>query len=87
MTFQINWKILGPNSQDILPANNTDIGEPVNGSFHFRDGEGGIRIIELWILPHGEVEIAETFVIILSLLSGDTDIDAKKGSLMLTVSL
>ncbi|XP_048838820.1 adhesion G-protein coupled receptor V1 [Brienomyrus brachyistius] len=81
----IIWKILGPNSQEILPANNTDIGEPVNGSFHFRDGEGGVRSIELWILPHGEVEIAETFVVILNLLSGDTDIDAKKGSVMLTI--
>lgn len=57
----------------------------MNGSFHFRDGEGGTRSIELQILPHGEVEVAETFVIRLSHLFGDMDIDPKAGSVTLQV--
>ncbi|KAJ8414918.1 hypothetical protein AAFF_G00024410 [Aldrovandia affinis] len=81
----IKWNILGPNSEEVLPSVNTDIGEPVNGSFHFRDGEGGQRIIELRILPHSEVEIEETFVVMLGLLSGDTDIDPRANSVTLTI--
>ncbi|XP_061116243.1 adhesion G-protein coupled receptor V1 [Conger conger] len=81
----IKWSILGPNSEEPLPSVNTDIGEPVNGSFHFRDGEGGQRTIELRILAHGEVEVEETFVVILSLLSGDTDIDPEAGRVTLTI--
>ncbi|XP_036383544.1 LOW QUALITY PROTEIN: adhesion G-protein coupled receptor V1 [Megalops cyprinoides] len=81
----IKWNILGPNSNEVLPSINTDIGEPVNGSFHFRDGEGGLRTIELTILPHGEVEVEETFVVMLGLLSGDTDIDPRAGSFALTI--
>ncbi|KAI1900416.1 hypothetical protein AGOR_G00049720 [Albula goreensis] len=81
----IKWNILGPSSQEILPSVNTDIGEPVNGSLHFRDGEGGQRTIELKILPHGEVEVEETFVIILGLLSGETDIDPRADRVTLTI--
>ncbi|XP_055742122.1 adhesion G-protein coupled receptor V1 isoform X1 [Salvelinus fontinalis] len=81
----ITWSMLGPNTKEVLPPVNTDIGEPVNGSFHFRDGEGGLRIIDLSILPHGEVEVAETFVVMLELLSGDMDIDPQAGSVTLKI--
>ncbi|CAB1321522.1 unnamed protein product [Coregonus sp. 'balchen'] len=81
----ITWSMLGPNTKEVLPPVNTDIGEPVNGSFHFRDGEGGLRIIDLSILPHGEVEEAETFVVMLELLSGDVDIDPRAGSVTLKI--
>lgn len=82
---QITWSILGPNTKEVLPPVNTDVGDPVNGSFHFRDGEGGLRTIDLRILPHGEVEVAETFVVVLQLLSGDIDIDPQAGSVTLKV--
>lgn len=82
---QITWNILGPNTNELLPSVNTDFGEPVNGSFHFRDGEGGTRSIELQILPHGEVEVEETFVIRLSHLFGDMDVDPRAGSVTLRV--
>lgn len=57
----------------------------MNGSFHFRDGEVGTRSIELQVLPHGEVEVAETFVIKLSHLFGDMDIDPRAGSVTVRV--
>lgn len=82
---QIMWNILGPNTNEVLPSVNTDFGEPVNGSFHFRDGGGGMRSIELQILPHDEVEVAETFIIRLSHLFGDMDIDPRAGSVTLRV--
>uniref|UniRef100_UPI003AAD5B8E adhesion G-protein coupled receptor V1 n=1 Tax=Centroberyx gerrardi TaxID=166262 RepID=UPI003AAD5B8E len=81
----VAWTILGPNSREVLPPLNTDIREPVNGSFYFRDGEEGIRTIELRILPHGEVEVEETFVVELSILSGDMDIDPQAGSVTLKI--
>ncbi|XP_076853827.1 adhesion G-protein coupled receptor V1 [Brachyhypopomus gauderio] len=82
----IMWNILGPNSNEDLPSVNSDFGEPVNGSIHFRDGEGGERAIELWILPHGEVEVEETFVVRLSLLLGDVDIDSRGSSITLRIA-
>ncbi|XP_051546873.1 adhesion G-protein coupled receptor V1 isoform X1 [Myxocyprinus asiaticus] len=81
----VTWKILGPNSNEVLPSENTDFGEPVNGSFRFRDGEGGMRSIELKILPHGEVEVTEKFIVVLSILSGEMDIDPRAGSVTLTI--
>ncbi|XP_054629148.1 adhesion G-protein coupled receptor V1 isoform X2 [Dunckerocampus dactyliophorus] len=81
----VAWIILGPNSRDTLPQSNTDIREPLNGSFFFSDGEGGKRVIVLRILPHGQVEIEETFVIELSILSGDMDIDPQAGSITLKI--
>ncbi|GAA6078507.1 adhesion G-protein coupled receptor V1 isoform X1, partial [Tachysurus ichikawai] len=81
----ITWNILGPNTNEVLLPVNTDFGEPVNGSFHFRDGEGGTRSIELYILPHGEVEVEETFIIRLSHLFGDMDVDPRAGSVTLRV--
>lgn len=68
------WIIRGPNGRQVLPPLNTDIREPVNGSFFFRDGEEGTRSIDLRILPHGEVEVEETFVVELSVLSGELDV-------------
>lgn len=82
---QVVWKILGPNSRDILPALNTDFRAPVSGSFFFRDGEKSMGIIELRILPHGEVEVAEMFVIELSIVSGEMDVDPQAGSVTLKV--
>ncbi|XP_026067280.1 adhesion G-protein coupled receptor V1 [Carassius auratus] len=79
------WQILGPNSDEVLPAVNTDIGEPVNGTFSFRDGEGGVRSIELKILPHGEVEVMEKFIVTLSILSGEMGVDPRAGSVTLTI--
>lgn len=82
---KVAWIILGPNSREVLPQINTDIREPLNGSFFFRDGEEGTRTIELRVLPHGEVEVEETFLIELSILSGDMDIDPQAGSVTLKV--
>ncbi|KAL0979759.1 hypothetical protein UPYG_G00189270 [Umbra pygmaea] len=82
----ITWSILGPNTKELLPPVNTDIGEPVNGSFQFRDGAGGMRVIDLRILPHGEVEVAETFVVVLKLQSGDVDLDPKASSITIKIA-
>uniref|UniRef100_UPI00398F1058 adhesion G-protein coupled receptor V1 isoform X2 n=1 Tax=Pristiophorus japonicus TaxID=55135 RepID=UPI00398F1058 len=82
---KIKWNILGPNSETILPLSNADMGDPVNGSFYFRDGEAGNRIIELSILPHGEIEIQETFIIQISLDFGEAEIDRKAGKVLLTI--
>ncbi len=57
----------------------------MNGSFFFSDGEEGTRLIELRILPHGEVEVEETFVVELSILSGELDVDPQAGSITLKV--
>jgi len=82
---QVAWILLGPNSKEVLPPLNKDIREPVNGSFFFSDGEEGTRVIELQILPHGEVEVEETFVVELSILSGELDVDPRAGSVTLKV--
>lgn len=79
------WIIRGPNSREALPAFNTDIREPVNGSFFFRDGEEGPRSIELRVLPHGEVELEETFIVELRVLSGEVDVDPQAGLITLKV--
>ncbi|XP_037536594.1 adhesion G-protein coupled receptor V1 [Nematolebias whitei] len=81
----VAWIILGPNSREVLPPLNTDIREPVNGSFFFKDGEAGKATIELRILPHGEVEVEETFVIKLSILFGEMDVDPHAGSITLKI--
>uniref|UniRef100_A0A4W6G876 Adhesion G-protein coupled receptor V1 n=1 Tax=Lates calcarifer TaxID=8187 RepID=A0A4W6G876_LATCA len=81
----VAWLIRGPNSREVLPPFNTDIREPVNGSFLFRDGEEGTHTIELRILPHGEVEVEETFIVELSILSGEMDVDPQAGSITLKI--
>ncbi|KAK9522609.1 hypothetical protein VZT92_019059 [Zoarces viviparus] len=81
----VAWVILGPNSREVLPPLNKDIREPVNGSFFFGDGDEGARVIELRILPHGEVEVEETFVVELSILSGELDVDPQAGSITLKI--
>ncbi|XP_078413685.1 adhesion G-protein coupled receptor V1 [Cetorhinus maximus] len=81
----VKWNILGPNSDSTLPLSNTDISDPVNGSFYFRDGETGNRIIELNVLPHREIEIQETFIIQLNLDFGQAEIDRKAGKVLLTI--
>uniref|UniRef100_A0A8C7EBG5 Adhesion G-protein coupled receptor V1 n=1 Tax=Nothoprocta perdicaria TaxID=30464 RepID=A0A8C7EBG5_NOTPE len=82
---QINWNILGPNSEEVLSPLNSDIGDPVNGSFYFREGEGGLRAINLQIYPHKEVEVQEIFIIRLSLLKGETEIDPKAANVTLII--
>ncbi|XP_029019275.1 adhesion G-protein coupled receptor V1 isoform X2 [Betta splendens] len=81
----VAWLIRGPNSREALPAINTDIRDPVNGSFFFRDGEESAHTIELRILPHGEVEVEETFIVELSILSGEMDVDPHAGSVTLKI--
>uniref|UniRef100_A0A3B4V3U8 Adhesion G-protein coupled receptor V1 n=1 Tax=Seriola dumerili TaxID=41447 RepID=A0A3B4V3U8_SERDU len=81
----VAWVIRGPNSREILSPVNTDIREPVNGSFLFMDGEEGTQTIELRILPHGEVEVEETFIIELSIISGEVDVDPQAGSITLKI--
>ncbi|KAK2837424.1 hypothetical protein Q5P01_014636 [Channa striata] len=81
----VAWVIRGPNSREVLSSFNTDIREPVNGSLFFRDGEETTHSIELWILPHGEVEVEETFIVELSLLSGEMDVDPKARSVTLKI--
>ncbi|XP_027733793.1 adhesion G-protein coupled receptor V1 isoform X6 [Empidonax traillii] len=82
---QINWDILGPNSEEILSPLNRDIGDPVNGSFYFEEGEGGLRTINLQIYPHEEIEVQETFIIRLSLMKGETEIDSRANSITLII--
>ncbi|XP_073534717.1 adhesion G-protein coupled receptor V1 isoform X1 [Phyllobates terribilis] len=82
---QIVWHILGPNSKVILTSGNDDFSEPLNGSFHYNDGEGGVRIITLTILPHGEIEVQEKFIVVLSVASGTTEIDPKAKNVTLTI--
>ncbi|XP_056232770.1 adhesion G-protein coupled receptor V1 isoform X2 [Seriola aureovittata] len=81
----VAWVIRGPNSREILSPVNTDIREPVNGSFLFIDGAEGTQTIELRILPHGEVEVEETFIIELSIISGEVDVDPQAGSITLKI--
>lgn len=83
---QINWDIVGPNSEEILSPLNSDIGDPVNGSFYFGEGEGGLRTIHLQIYPHEDIEVQEIFVIRLSLVKGETEIDPKSNNITLIVS-
>lgn len=44
-----------------------------------------MHVIELRILPHGEVEVEETFIVELSILSGEMDIDPQAGSITIKV--
>ncbi|XP_026199339.1 adhesion G-protein coupled receptor V1 [Anabas testudineus] len=81
----VAWVIRGPNSRELLSSFNTDIREPVNGSFLFRDGEESNHTIELLIFPHGEVEVEETFIIELSIISGEMDVDPQAGSITLKI--
>ncbi|XP_075069096.1 adhesion G-protein coupled receptor V1 [Mixophyes fleayi] len=82
---QVLWHILGPNSRSILTSSNDDFSEPLNGSFYYSDGEGGTRIINLTILPHGEIEVQEKFIVVLSIGSGTIDIDPKAGNVTITI--
>lgn len=83
----MNWEILGPNSQEALPAQNKDIADPVSGSFYFGEGESGVRTIILKIYPHEEIEVEETFIINLKLVKGEAKLDSRAKDVTLTVSL
>ncbi|XP_053146642.1 adhesion G-protein coupled receptor V1 isoform X4 [Hemicordylus capensis] len=82
---QISWDILGPNSETVLLASNSDIGDPVNGSFCFDEAEGGLRSISLEIYPHEEVEVQEIYIIRLSVLKGETELDPKAANITLII--
>ncbi|XP_010072004.1 PREDICTED: G-protein coupled receptor 98-like, partial [Pterocles gutturalis] len=82
---QISWAVLGPNSEEVLAPLNSDIDDPVNGSFYFGEGEGGLRAINLQIYPHEEAEVQEIFIIRLSLVKGETEIDPNANSVMLII--
>lgn len=86
-TLQVNWVILGPNSQEALPPQNTDIADPVSGSFSFGEGEGGVRAITLIVYPHEDVEVEEIFIIKLELVKGEAKLDSRAKEITLTVSL
>ncbi|XP_019589799.2 adhesion G-protein coupled receptor V1 [Rhinolophus sinicus] len=83
--IQVNWEIVGPNSQEALPQQNRDIADPVSGSFYFGEGEGGVRPIILTIYPHEEIEVEETFIIKLKLVKGEAKLDSRAKDVMLTI--
>ncbi|XP_008059253.2 G-protein coupled receptor 98 [Carlito syrichta] len=83
--IQVNWEILGPNSQEALPPQNRDIADPVNGLFHFGEGEGGERSIVLTMHPHEDVEVEETFIIRLQLVKGEAKLDSRAKEITLTI--
>ncbi|XP_058132092.1 adhesion G-protein coupled receptor V1 [Dasypus novemcinctus] len=83
--IQVNWEIVGPNSQEALPPQNSDIADPVSGSFYFGDGESGLRTIILTIYPHEEIEIEETFIIKLKLVKGKAKLDSRAKDVILTI--
>ncbi|EPQ10965.1 G-protein coupled receptor 98, partial [Myotis brandtii] len=83
--IQVNWEVVGPNSQDALPPQNRDIADPVSGAFHFGEGEGGVRTIILTIHPHEEIEVEETFVIKLTLAKGQAKLDSRANAVTLTI--
>ncbi|XP_045053798.2 adhesion G-protein coupled receptor V1 [Desmodus rotundus] len=83
--IQVNWEIVGPDSQEALPPQNRDIADPVSGSFYFGEGEGGMRTIILTVYPHEEIEVEETFVIKLKLVRGEAKLDARAKDVTLTI--
>ncbi|KAM5328541.1 adhesion G-protein coupled receptor V1 [Glossophaga mutica] len=83
--IQVNWEIVGPDSQEALPPQNRDIADPVSGSFYFGEGEGGLRTIVLTVYPHEEIEVEETFVIKLKLVKGEAKLDSRAKDVTLTI--
>nr|XP_011757031.1 G-protein coupled receptor 98 isoform X6 [Macaca nemestrina] len=83
--IQVNWEIVGPNSQEALLPQNGDIADPVSGLFSFREGEGGVRTIILTIYPHEEIEVEETFIIKLHLVKGEAKLDSRAKDVTLTI--
>ncbi|VTJ60831.1 Hypothetical predicted protein [Marmota monax] len=83
--IQVNWEIVGPNSQETLPPQNRDIADPVSGSFFFGDGEDGVRTIILAVYPHEEIEVEKTFVIKLKLVKGEANLDSRAKDITLTI--
>ncbi|KAM6225436.1 adhesion G-protein coupled receptor V1 [Rhynchocyon petersi] len=73
--IQVDWMIQGPNSQAVLAPQNSDIADPVSGSFYFEEGEGGVRTIALTIYPYEKMEPEETFIIKLELTKGEAKLD------------
>ncbi|XP_048187347.1 adhesion G-protein coupled receptor V1 [Perognathus longimembris pacificus] len=82
--IQVNWEIVGPNSEVLLPWN-SDFAEPMNGTFYFEEGEGGLRTIILTIYPHDKIEVEETFKIQLTLVKGEATIDSRAKDVVLTI--
>ncbi|XP_058583158.1 adhesion G-protein coupled receptor V1 isoform X6 [Neofelis nebulosa] len=83
--IQVNWEILGPNSQEALPPQNRDIADPVSGFFYFGEGEGGVRTITLTIYPHEDIEVEEIFIIKLELVKGEAKLDSRSKDITITI--
>ncbi|XP_044889500.1 adhesion G-protein coupled receptor V1 isoform X1 [Felis catus] len=83
--IQVNWEILGPNSQEALPPQNRDIADPVSGFFYFGEGEGGVRTITLTVYPHEDVEVEEIFIIKLELVKGEAKLDSRSKDITITI--
>ncbi|KAM9694992.1 adhesion G-protein coupled receptor V1 [Trichechus inunguis] len=83
--IQVDWEIQGPNSQDVLPPQNSDIADPVSGSFYFEEGDGGLRTIILTIYPYEKIEVEETFIIELQLVKGEAKLDYRARDVTLTI--
>uniref|UniRef100_A0A8C3XBP1 Adhesion G-protein coupled receptor V1 n=1 Tax=Catagonus wagneri TaxID=51154 RepID=A0A8C3XBP1_9CETA len=83
--IQVNWEIAGPSSEESLPPQNRDIADPVDGSFYFGDGEGGMRSIILTVYPHDDAEVEKTFIIKLKLVKGEAKLDSRAKDVTLTI--
>ncbi|XP_058512174.1 adhesion G-protein coupled receptor V1 [Ochotona princeps] len=83
--IQVNWEVMGPNSQEALAVHNADMAAPVSGAFSFGDGEGGLRVIALTIYPHEEVEVEKTFVVKLDLVKGEAQLDSRAKQVTFTI--
>ncbi|XP_066129903.1 adhesion G-protein coupled receptor V1 [Saccopteryx bilineata] len=83
--IQVNWEILGPNSQEALPPQNGDLAGPASGSFYFGEGEGGVRTIVLTVCPHEETEVEETYIVKLELVKGEAELDSRAKNVTLTI--
>ncbi|XP_006885449.1 PREDICTED: G-protein coupled receptor 98-like [Elephantulus edwardii] len=83
--IQVDWRIQGPNSQDVLPPHNSDIADPVSGSFYFEEGERGLRTIALTIYPSEKMEPEEAFIIELKLMKGEAKLDSRAKDITLII--
>ncbi|XP_036868013.2 adhesion G-protein coupled receptor V1 [Manis javanica] len=83
--IQVDWEIVGPNSQETLLPQNGDIAAPVSGSFYFREGESGVRTIVLTVCPHEDTEVEETFIIKLKLVRGEAKLDSRAKDVTLII--
>ncbi|XP_042546906.1 adhesion G-protein coupled receptor V1 [Dipodomys spectabilis] len=83
--IQVNWEIVGPDSEEGLLLQSSDFAEPVNGTFYFEEGEGGVRTIILTVYPHDEIEVEKTFTIQLTVVKGKATLDSRAKDVTLTI--